>query len=403
MKRRVYQQPKGITGLLVRLFISRPQEVQNRAVRATYGYLGGWVSALVNLLLSGLKLILGWSIGSQALIADALHSAGDMLTSVIVVFGFKWAKKPRDKEHPFGHAKAELVASLIMSVLLIVAGFELFRVNLLDLIQKEARIVNPDYLTIGLVAATILLKEWLYAFSKELGALIGSQALHADAWHHRLDSLTTGLVVVSLVANSFGVYWLDSFMGVVVSFVIMWSGVEIAKESISPLLGEMVDAEDLWEIRNLALQNEMVGNVHDIMVHKYGDCHFITMHMEILHQLSPVEMHDIAAEAADRINLRFNGDCNIHVDPVEFDAPRYKRVAKLLNQLLEEVEELIDFHDLQFRDQEGMERIHWEFSVDPALDESKYETLKKIILTRIQPQIEGQIFFSLEPGYTVRY
>ncbi|MDX2469489.1 MAG: cation diffusion facilitator family transporter [SAR324 cluster bacterium] len=403
MKRRVYKSPTGFTAYLVSKFVKEPAEIEDPDIRASYGYLGGWVSCIVNFLLSLFKLALGLTINSQALIADAIHSASDMFSSVIVILGFKWAKIPRDKEHPFGHANAELVASLVMAILLIVGGFELFRVNALDLYAKDFHDVNPTYGLIAAVAATILAKEWLSAFSMGLARAIGSSALEADAWHHRIDSITTGLVVVALVGNTQGLFWLDSAMGVIVSLVVMWSGVEIAQESISPLLGEMVDEETLWEIRAISLEtDERIGNVHDIMVHRYGHCHFVTLHMEVLGDLTPVQMHDIAADVGTRVGVRFNGECSVHVDPVDFDAPYYKQVAAILEDLMGESNEIIDFHDLQFRPHEAGEIVHWEFSIDSTFREEDFPKLKSQILEKLEPKLpEYQLKFSLEPGYNI--
>jgi len=402
MRPREYHEVRGITGWLVRTFIRDRDQVSNPNVRARYGNLGGWVSVTLNSFLALGKGFLGLMIGSQALIADAMHSASDMFTSVIVIIGFHWAKRPADEEHPFGHANAELVASLVMSVLLIIAGFELGRMYSTDLIQGKTHEVLANWWVVLAVTLTIVLKEWLFNFARGLSAAIESSALDADAWHHRLDSITTVIVVIGLIANMQGLVWLDSAIGAVVSLFIMYSGASIAKDSISPLLGKMVDQETLQEIRELALQDKQVGNVHDIRVHKYGESLYITLHMEVLGSLTPVQMHDLAAEAGGRISARFPGDCNIHVDPVEFDAPRYQAVAKVLHEVVDHRREIIDFHDLQFRESEGKAQVYWEFSVDPKVPDSQYPSLKEEITATIQPALgELNLHFSLEPGFAI--
>lgn len=394
--------PKGITGALVRLFIKNHEDVKNDEVRSAYGVLGGWLSVVVNLILAAVKFTLGSMINSRALIADAIHSLGDLLTSAVVIFGFFMSKKPRDQEHPFGHANAELVASLIMSVLLILAGVELLKNSIVDLLRFEFHQITVDWITIVLILLTIVVKEWLTLVSKALAKAIDSTALDADAWHHRLDSLTTLLVLIGVVASSRGIIWLDSAIGVVVSLVIIWSGIDFAKDSISPLLGENITPEEMKKIRELALRDSLVSNVHDILVHKYGRKYFVSLHAEISDDISSVRMHDIAAATSDRIMGEFGGSCVVHVDPINYGDVRYQEVSGILHELIEAKRELIEFHDLQFREKEGKEIIIWEFSVDPNVSEKKYGEIDREVKFYLQNiWKESELDFTLEPGYNV--
>lgn len=394
--------PGGLTGLLVRIFVKQPTDLKNEQTRAAYGYLGGAVSSLVNLILTGVKVSLGIWIGSRALIADGFHSGSDMLTSAIVIFGFWMASKPRDKEHPFGHANAELVAGLIMSTMLIVAGFELLKEAGLALYHGDFQPLAADWVTYALVLSTILFKEWLFVFSRSLGRLIESRALDADAWHHRMDSLTTLAVLLGMLGNQMGYAWLDPAVGIIVSAMVIWSGVEIAKDSISPLLGEHVGGETIREIVDTALKDDKVYNAHDIYVHKYGQEHFISLHIEILGSLTPIEMHDIAAQVQHDLQERFGGACTVHVDPVDFKDERYQEVAAQLKRLIQRHQSLLEFHDLQFRDSEGCCRVFFEFSVDPKYDEGRYSSLKTELTQDLKECLSKmEVHFTLEPGYNI--
>jgi len=394
--------PGGISGFLVRKLIKDYRNIEQEDTRAKYGYLGGWVSVIINLILAGIKFSLGYMINSKALIADAMHSVSDLMTSAVVIFGFMFAKKPRDKQHPFGHANAELIASLIMSVLLIISGVELLRSNVSDLITWEFKILEVDWLTITLILLTILAKEWLFHFSSILAKLIQSKALDADAWHHRLDSLTTLLVLISIIAASQGVIWLDSAVGVLVALVVIWSGIEFAIDSISPLLGESASPEILQKISSLVLEDAGISNVHDIIVHQYGRSHFVSLHVEISIRLSPIQMHDIAMEASERVMKVFKGACTVHVDPIDSESGRYQEVAGVLQQLVGVKRELLDFHDLHFRWKKDQEIIRWEFSVDPDIEESTYPELKKELNFYLQNLMkESSLQFSLEPGFNI--
>jgi len=398
------QLPKGLTGFLVRRFVKKPTDLRSPATRAAYGYLGGSVSSIVNLILAGIKITLGFWIGSKALVADGLHSGSDMLTSLVVIFGFWMAKKPSDEEHPFGHANAELVAGLIMSILLILAGFELLRDNVIDLIHQDFSHIETNWPILLTVALTILIKEWLFAFSKSLSKVIISPALDADAWHHRMDSLTTVAVVVGLLASMVGFPWMDPTIGVIVSLMVIWSGVEIAKDSISPLLGENVGKTAIREIVDLALMSKEIYNAHDIYVHTYGQTYFVSMHVEIQASLTPIEMHDVAAQAQFRVEERFGGACTIHVDPVDREDLQYQKTASVLREIVSSNSELLDFHDLQFRNIDNKEQVYFEFSMDPNIDAAAYPAIE----SRLYRELEGllssdQLHFTLEPGYNLAH
>ncbi|MCP4294623.1 MAG: cation transporter [Proteobacteria bacterium] len=393
----------GITGFMVRKLIKDYEVTESEEVRARYGYLAGWISVVVNLFLAAIKFGLGTTINSRALIADAFHSLSDVLTSAVVIFGFLAAKKPRDKEHPFGHANAELVASLVMSVLLIIAGVELLQSNVFNLLSWEFNTIRVDWIIIILVLLTIAIKEWLFSVSKNFSLAIDSQVLNTDAWHHRLDSFTTLIVLIGIIFSSFGILWMDSAIGVLVAGVVIWSGVEFAIDSISPLLGENVTSDELQTIHTLIREDSEITNIHDIIVHKYGKTLFISLHVEILSKRTPVQMHDIATAAADRVMSVFGGTCTVHVDPVDLDNVRYQEVASVLHKLVEAKSQLIDFHDLQFRqEQDGKEKIQWEFSIDPNISEKTYPHLKTELAFYLENiWLDSSLHFSLEPGFNI--
>lgn len=394
--------PRGLTGLILRKSIRDYRNVENEGVRARYGYLEGWISVGVNFTLVVVKIAIGILIASQALFADAIHSLSDVGTSAIVIIGFKISQKPPDRDHPFGYANAELVASLIMSVLLIIAGFELFRSNIFDLVMRTYAPPKLDWGMIFIICLTIIAKEWLGRFSAVLGKMIRSTALETDAWHHRLDAITTVLVVVGIIGASWGIHWLDNATGAVVSLVIIWSGVAFAKKSISPLMGENISEEEIAKIMELAMEYPLVTYVHDIVVHRYGKKNFISLHAESPSSLSIYEMHDLAADVSENIVKWFPGECVVHMDPIDKESERYQEVAAILNDLVTAKHELIEFHDLHFRENSQREIIHCEFSVDPKLDQSTYGTIHDEMIFYLKNIFKNsEIKFSLEPGYNV--
>ena len=178
------------------------QKDSSKFYRIKIGIFQGWVSASVNLLLFIFKLFIGLITGAVSLIADAIHTLSDVITSLIVIWGFRQAKRPADIRHPYGHGRTEYVATLIISILLCVAGIE-FIETAIDRIQNPVMIVS-DWWMVLILGLTIVIKEITARYAKFLSSKIASGLLHADAWHHRTDAISSFLVMIALVAGNFG-------------------------------------------------------------------------------------------------------------------------------------------------------------------------------------------------------
>ena len=225
---------KIITHAIVKKIIKNYDLVKNPKIRTQYGVLEGWVGIIGNICLFGIKLALGMVSGSAALIADAIHTLGDSVTSGVVIAGFIIAGKPSDKEHPFGHERMESIAAVVIASLLFVAGIELA-------IHSVKRIFHPSighagFWVMALVAVTLVLKEMMARFSYELGEMIDSDALRADAMHHRSDVAATATVLVALAGARLGFDSLDGIMGVAVSVIIFYSAWHIFMNAVNSLL-----------------------------------------------------------------------------------------------------------------------------------------------------------------------
>ncbi len=336
---------KKLTHWTVARFIKNHQEINYLKVRARYGALEGWVSIVGNTLLLAIKLIAGLSIGSVSLIADAVHTLSDSATSVVVIIGFKMAKKPSDKEHPFGHGRMEFVATLIVSVLLFIAGVELLEKSIHSIIHPQA--VTASVGIILIIAGTILAKELMSRFSYELGEMIDSKTLKADALHHRSDAVSTVLVVVALVASRFGVNRIDGIMGVFVALIIFYSGYEIAKGAVSSLLGEAPSRETIEEIARLARKHEGVLGVHDIVVHEYGQTRLISLHIEVFDKENASRLHELSEAIEDEVGRKMNGKVVVHVDPINKDHPEYDVIEQTIRKIISEDNRVHSFHELR--------------------------------------------------------
>ena len=384
---------------IAKLFIPHLDDVRNPDVRSQYGLLEGWVSIVMNLVLAVVKLMLGVSLTSAGLVADALHSLSDMLTSVVVILGFRVSRKPPDAEHPFGHAKAEYVATLIVAILLVVAGVELGQQNAYRLWRGDLP-QDGAPLTWWLLLVLLLLvgaKELLAAFSTALGRIIDSSALAADAWHHRTDSISTALVILGLWGRNLGFHWLDSVAGALVALFIIYAGIKLALDSISPLLGEAVPPETLAHMKDIAAGVEHVANMHDMLVHRYGHFYFTTVHVEISDALDPHQMHEVTVKLETRILKAFPGQCVVHVDPLSLDHPKYNDVADALRNAVIAHPELVEFRDLNLWSRDGREFGKVELSAQPYVEEAQFPKIKTDITAKI-----AQIFPEIEFSVTVK-
>ena len=326
------------------VFIKNHEDVKNIDVRTKYGLLEGWISVIGNIILFIIKITLGIYVNSASLITDAIHTLSDSVSSGIIIIGFYFAGKPSDKDHPFGHERIEFVIALIISILLIVTGIEMMKSSFY-LVLTPVKFSGSNWV-IAVIFATLVLKEMMARFSYDLGDLIDSDALRADAFHHRSDVFATGCVIVALIGSRFGLYYLDGVMGVIVSLVIIYSGYEIAKEAVNKIIGEAPSIESLKKIEMIAKSVAGVYDVHDIIVNSYGTQKVVSLHVDIEGSISVFEMHKIADDVEKLIEKEINGKVVVHVDPIIIDS-LHKDIEKEINDFIANNSNMKSFHDLR--------------------------------------------------------
>ncbi|MGE5599252.1 MAG: cation diffusion facilitator family transporter [Bacteroidota bacterium] len=298
------------------IFAAATRGIQDGAdVRQTAGVLEAWVSIIGNILLFAIKFAIGTVIHSISLIADSFHTLSDVLTSIVVLAGFKISRRAPDDEHPFGHGRGESIATLVIALLLVLVGAEF-------LIQSVRRLLHPapvagTPLVVGVMVLSGIAKELMASFSSWLGKRIESSALVADAWHHRSDAVASVLVAVAIVGAIFRVYWLDGLFGVGVSFLIAYTGIDLGRSSINDLLGRSPSLETLKTIQDEAAAVDGVVGVHDVNVHDYGQRLAVSLHVEVEPNLDVTRAHFIADEVEKRIIEKMKADAVVHVDPRE--------------------------------------------------------------------------------------
>lgn len=333
------------THWIVAKLIRNHRNVNDLKVRAQYGALEGWTSIVINVVLFAIKVFVGFSIKSIALIADAAHTLADSATSIVVIIGFKMARKPSDKEHPFGHGRMESVAALVVSVLLFMVGIELLEKSIIAVIHPKSS--TAPLWVILLVLATIIIKELMARFSYQLAEIIDSQALKADALHHRTDAITTVLVVVALIVTRFGYNYIDGVMGALVSLIIFYSAYWIAKAAIDPLLGQAPSKETIKQIEKTAMSCEGVLGVHDIIFHKYGQTSIISLHIEVSDKDSAFRLHALSENVQNSITQKMGAMAVVHIDPINKEHPQYEQIAQSIKQIISEDKRINSFHELR--------------------------------------------------------
>lgn len=279
-----------------------------------YGYIEGWISILGNTFLFLVKFLSGIILKSISLITEGFHSLSDILTSIVVILSFKLSKKPPDKKHPFGHGRIEQIGTLIISLLLLVACFDLAKISILRIKNPEE--IKPGIFIIIFMFFSGFFKEWMTKFSFFLGKRIKSDILIADGWHHRLDSIASFIVGVGLIFMRYGFYHLDGILGFIVVLFLLWIALDLIKRTSSFLIGEEPDKETIEKIEKILSLNPDVLSSHDIKVHDYGNRKIITLHVEVRKDLSLKEAHDIALKIQDKLKEEIeNSDVSVHIDP----------------------------------------------------------------------------------------
>ena len=217
--------------------------------------------------------------GSVSVIADAFHTLSDVFSSGVVIWGFRASEKPADKEHPYGHGRVEYIATLIIAILLGVASVEFFEVSVRRIISPSP--VNAEWWMVGVIAFTIVIKETTARYAEFLSTKIASGTLHADAWHHRIDALSSLLVIGAMVAGKFGYYQLDGWAGIGIALFIIWTAFHIARDAVDDLIGKPPTSDEINEIRRIVRQVNGVLGVHDITIHSYGNDKYVSCHVEL--------------------------------------------------------------------------------------------------------------------------
>ena len=336
-----------MTQFLIRCFIKRPDDVKDAAVRTAYGNLASRVGMACNILLCIGKLLAGTLFGSIAIMADALNNLSDASSNVVSLIGFRLAAKAPDAEHPYGHARYEYLAGLVVSVTILAIGLSLLKESALKVLHPTPVVFS--WLSIGVLAASILVKLWLSGFNRAVGKKINSETLMATAADSRNDVLTTGAVLLSTILCSLTGYGIiDGIMGVGVAAFILWSGWGLVMDTLSPLLGESPSPELVEHIERTVMSYPGVLGVHDLMVHDYGPGHqFASLHVEFPAETDPLTAHDVIDNIENDFLKKDRLQVTIHYDPIVTADASVGVLRARLQEHARQLDPQLSIHDLR--------------------------------------------------------
>jgi cation diffusion facilitator family transporter len=391
--------PKGLSGWLVRTFSAEKGNPKSPEMRVKLGMLEGWVSTVLSLLLSSTKLLLGWVTGSIAVTADGINNLADVGSSLVIAFGFRWSRRPRDSDHPFGHGRIETVAALVLSITLIIVGFDVGKESVHRLLYPEV-FTAPLWVVI-LLAVTTMFKEWLALFARKLARATEAKVIEADFWNHQFDVLSNALVLLALIGARYGWLSLDGWAGLVVALLILATGFRYAHQSISVLLGEAATKEEIAAVEKTAGAMAGVNGVHDIIIHKYGDVNIASFHIEVDAEKSAIDVHDLAERVERIVEIELGYKAIVHVDPVDRTHPMYARVKGCLKEIMTKDSRIVRFHDLRVMGRGGVFDLSVDVVVSISIAENSYHEIELEVKGLLFQSISGlqNVNIVVEPAY----
>lgn len=338
-----------MTDFLIKLFIKDYKNVKNSRVRSAYGKLSGTVGIVVNLLLCLAKFFIGMLTGSITVTADAVNNLSDAGSSIVTLFGFKLSEKPADSKHPYGHGRIEYIAGLIVSFLVLLMGFELLKTS----VGKIKDPVPVEYSNIALIILIISIfgKLWLAYFNSRLGKKINSTATKAVVTDSLSDTAATSVALISLIIAKFSSVCVDGYFGFAVALFIVWSGINLIRETVAPLLGMPPEKEFYDEIKDFIMSYDGVVGVHDLIIHDYGPSRlFASAHAEVPSNVDIMISHDTIDLIERDIIKEYGMLISIHLDPVIVDDERINSLKELTQQAAASVNSSFTIHDFRVVD-----------------------------------------------------
>lgn len=357
-----------MTDFLVNKFIKDSTNIENTEVRTRYGILSSIVGIFCNVLLFSVKLTIGLILSSLAVTADAFNNLSDAASSIISFIGVKMAGKPADAEHPFGHGRIEYIAALIVSFLVIEVGFTFFKSSITKIRHPEE--ISFDLVPFIILILSILVKLWMAFFNNKLGKRIDSKVMLATSADSLGDVITTSATVVSIIICHFTSINVDAIAGLIVSGIVIWSGISIAKDTLEPLIGQRVPTELYQKITDMVESYDGIVGTHDLIVHNYGpNRSMATIHAEVPNDVSIEVSHEIIDKIERDIKKELNILLVIHMDPVEMRDEEVLALREKTSRIVHALDPELHFHDFRVLKESEQKNLVFDLVVPDSYSE----------------------------------
>lgn len=367
-------------------------------IRARIGKLSGAVGIICNCLLAAGKLIVGHMTSSMSITADGLNNLSDGASSIVTLLGFKLAEKPADRKHPYGHARIEYIAGLTVAVMILFIGLELGKSSVEKFIDPEP--IEFSFTAVWVLCASILVKLFMMLFNLKMGRRINSNALLATAADSRNDVMTTSAVLAASIVEHFYDVRIDGVMGIAVSLFILYSGIKLAGETMSPLLGEGANPELQKQITDYINGCPMVLGCHDLMVHDYGPGRrYASIHVEIDKNEDPMACHARIDRMERECLKNYGTHLVIHYDPVVTDDPEVNSTKRLVNTIIKVRDSRLTIHDFRMKDDGESVKMSFDMILPEDLrgqEQSIKETVEKALNSLDSKKYYADITFDME-------
>lgn len=367
-------------------------------IRARIGKLSGAVGIICNCLLAAGKLIVGHMTSSMSITADGLNNLSDGASSIVTLLGFKLAEKPADRKHPYGHARIEYIAGLTVAVMILFIGLELGKSSVQKFINPEP--IEFSFTAVWVLCASILVKLFMMLFNLKMGRRINSNTLLATAADSRNDVMTTSAVLAASIVEHFYDVRIDGVMGIAVSLFILYSGIKLAGETMSPLLGEGANPELQKQITDYINGCPMVLGCHDLMVHDYGPGRrYASIHVEIDKNEDPMVCHARIDRMERECLKNYGTHLVIHYDPVVTDDPEVNSTKRLVNTIIKVRDSRLTIHDFRMKDDGESVKMSFDMILPEDLrgqEQSIKETVEKALNSLDSKKYYADITFDME-------
>lgn len=377
-----------MVSLLSKIFIKNRDDVTDPAVRKAYGSLCSALGIVLNVLLFAGKYIAGAVSGSIAITADAFNNLSDAGSSAISLVGFHLSSKKPDLDHPFGHGRLEYISGLCVAALILVMGVEL-------LISSVQKIITPEPVEMGLLPAAILIvsiavKVYMSAYNRSVGKKISSSAMQATAADSLSDSIATTVVLLSMGVSYFFDVNIDGYAGVLVALFILWAGVGVARDTLSPLLGQAPDPELVQKIEDIVMSREEIIGMHDLVMHDYGPGRLmISLHAEVDGRGDIFELHDAVDTVERTLASELGCEATIHMDPVVCDDEAVDAEHKRLLEVIAGIDDIIGVHDFRMVAGPSHTNLIFDVVIPCGLDKTADE-VRAEICAAVEAQMPGR-------------